>query len=511
MVANSKYFYTSATRKQSRKLLAGARGSQGRKERLLGDGTHFRSKTKLRKEDSMKARTMFLGSLLAIGILCGLFLGVSISLAATYYIDWDRGSDDNDGLSQVKAWKRAPGMVGFKNPKYKHQAGDKFVFRGGTTWPRECFPFKIAYAGAKGKPDIYTSDSVWGMGLPVFDGEGTIRDVMVQIQDKSYVTFDRIKLYRIGTPGGSSKEMGFPIKLLFPDNVTISNCRIEAYAFHGILVQHYGEKARTNVNIIGNDISHATNSIEIGSRQLTKSTNSLTNITIRDNKVHDSHVMLREGDHADGIHVFGYNSPGPSFKRVRIFNNRFYGDWGPADNLTWGTAQIYFGEGVDGADIYNNVLSFDNTSSIRNTYMFSPGMIFMNRVKNIKIYNNTISSDSLFTDNAGMKAGIVIRDVENVQINNNLISKTEFGIHLWGNVRGTVRIDRNHYDLRNKGWIGMTDVARLKTLADWQSKGYDITGSEGDPDFANTSSKPMDLAPRVPQGARGWVTGPVSD
>lgn len=60
--------------------------------------------------------------------------------ASTYYIDY------------------APGMNGFEG-SYSHTAGDRFVFKGGVTWPVSCFQMRIAAGGSSDSVrDRYESD-----------------------------------------------------------------------------------------------------------------------------------------------------------------------------------------------------------------------------------------------------------------------------------------------------------------------------------------------------------------
>jgi hypothetical protein len=77
--------------------------------------------------------------------------------AATYYIDYFNGNDNSNGLSKLTAWKRAPGMIGY-NGAYKHSEGDRFIFRGGVTWPSTVMPWSIAYSGATNNFDYYGID-----------------------------------------------------------------------------------------------------------------------------------------------------------------------------------------------------------------------------------------------------------------------------------------------------------------------------------------------------------------
>src|SRR5258708_3190865 len=53
----------------------------------------------------------------------------------TYYIDFEAGSDANDGATKQTPWKLAPTMAGWQGGgKYVHAVGDRFIFKGGVAW-----------------------------------------------------------------------------------------------------------------------------------------------------------------------------------------------------------------------------------------------------------------------------------------------------------------------------------------------------------------------------------------
>ena len=90
-----------------------------------------------------------------------------------FYIDFVAGSDLFPGTSKALPWKRAPGMAGFANRAYVHQAGDHFIFKGGVTWDYTCFEMAITAGGAAGNPDYYGVDKTWFSGRvfarPIFN------------------------------------------------------------------------------------------------------------------------------------------------------------------------------------------------------------------------------------------------------------------------------------------------------------------------------------------------------
>jgi hypothetical protein len=105
-------------------------------------------------------------------LLCGSPLCAS---ATTYYIDYVAGSDTNDGRSKATPWKAHPYMACRTGGSYAHAAGDRFIFKGGVTWPHGCFQMTIAAGGTPSNVDYYGADASWFNGAswtrPVFNGE----------------------------------------------------------------------------------------------------------------------------------------------------------------------------------------------------------------------------------------------------------------------------------------------------------------------------------------------------
>lgn len=106
--------------------------------------------------------------------------------AATYYIDYETGSDANNGLSKSTPWKRAPGMQGCSancaayetahNSSDTTGAGNSFLFKGGVTWPNTVMSWDWNHGGGtKGNPITFGVDETWYTGgswtRPIFDAE----------------------------------------------------------------------------------------------------------------------------------------------------------------------------------------------------------------------------------------------------------------------------------------------------------------------------------------------------
>jgi hypothetical protein len=163
-------------------------------------------------------------------LLFGVVAGCSPASAATYYIDFGNGQDTNIGTSINSPWKRHPYMTGWTG-KYTHSAGDRFIFKGGIVWRKDCWKMTVLAGGALGNPDQYTVDKSWFLGSawsrPIFDGENVLlpgNGHMVQV-NASHVVFDNIEFRNLLS--GSNAAAHF-LAIDSASYITSSNCY-----FHG--------------------------------------------------------------------------------------------------------------------------------------------------------------------------------------------------------------------------------------------------------------------------------------
>ncbi|MGZ6472948.1 MAG: hypothetical protein ACXWRZ_17400 [Bdellovibrio sp.] len=134
-------------------------------------------------------------------IVAAMFAIIFVATAAnatTYYIDFSGGSDTNTGTSKTTPWKRHPYMNGFSG-SYSHQAGDRFIFKGGVSWLSSVFPLAISSGGDSSASDYYGVDKSWYVGAnwtrPIFDGGGTVNNFRnFVIISSSYVTLDNFDM-----------------------------------------------------------------------------------------------------------------------------------------------------------------------------------------------------------------------------------------------------------------------------------------------------------------------------
>lgn len=98
-------------------------------------------------------------TLLCIVVFFLIYCTVNFAQAATYYIDSNRGNDQNDGLSPQTAWKTVDRVN-----RISAQPGDRFLFARGGLWRQPILP----HSGVDGNPVYY---GAYGKGpLPLFYG-----------------------------------------------------------------------------------------------------------------------------------------------------------------------------------------------------------------------------------------------------------------------------------------------------------------------------------------------------
>ena len=158
--------------------------------------------------------------------------------AATYYIDYADGSDANNGTSKETPWKCAPGMNTFAG-NYRHTAGDRFIFKGGVTWPASCYQWKITTGGSnESNRDYYGVDVSWHAGArysrPLFDFEHTIigpgawtLGAGILVEGAGYITFDGLDVanHRASLAQNGLQTWGtFSICFNNSGNNVVTNC-----------------------------------------------------------------------------------------------------------------------------------------------------------------------------------------------------------------------------------------------------------------------------------------------
>ena len=171
--------------------------------------------------------------------LAGLFLSPLTASGATYYIDFVNGVDTTNGLTQGNAWKHHPYMQGWTG-SYTHSTGDKFIFKGGTTWDHTCLGLSLQAGGNGSAYDYYGVDSTWYSGAswtrPVFDGQyvecNTTNNLYGSLVDGfthqvSNVIFDGLEICHIMAVSNIWSALVFTGG--GGDNVLVTNCYLHGW------------------------------------------------------------------------------------------------------------------------------------------------------------------------------------------------------------------------------------------------------------------------------------------
>jgi parallel beta-helix repeat protein len=114
------------------------------------------------------------GAMLAIGIISGFGLPTPAD-AATYFVDFELGTDTNDGADRVRAWKHCPGdsNAGSVPAAILLQPGDSVRFKGGVAYGGA---IKCSGRGSQESPIVYDGNLAgdWGTGPAVIDGTESV-------------------------------------------------------------------------------------------------------------------------------------------------------------------------------------------------------------------------------------------------------------------------------------------------------------------------------------------------
>jgi len=147
--------------------------------------------------------------------------------------------------------------------KYTHKAGDRFVFKGGVTWPNAALPLYIATGGNAGNPDVYGVDPAWHAGAaawtrPVFDAQGSVftnhagrhMGNVIQVRNVDYVTIDGIEIRNFvwNNPVDRNNADGWGILAWSADYVTATNCYVHDWVVRTDRDRRFGGIANVNAS-----------------------------------------------------------------------------------------------------------------------------------------------------------------------------------------------------------------------------------------------------------------------
>lgn len=163
---------------------------------------------------------------------------------ATYHIDYAGGSNSNSG-SKASPWKIHPYMQGGSVIAYTHTPGDRFIFKGGVTWPNSCFPMNVrGNGGNAANRDYYGVDQTWYTGgswsRPKFDAQGTNMQVgtssegfnVMMFGFGNYVTVDNIEFRGLFWSGPRPGDWQIYVKIGEAEFISLLNCKFTDWT-HG--------------------------------------------------------------------------------------------------------------------------------------------------------------------------------------------------------------------------------------------------------------------------------------
>lgn len=365
-----------------------------------------------------------------------IFISAASLGAATYYIDFESGDDAQSGNSTSTAWKRAPGMKGFTG-SYAHATGDRFLFKGGVTWPSGVFPFVIANSGTSENPEYYGVDRTWYNGSsfarPIFDGEyanlgSGANGSVVFISSKDNITIDNIEIKHLNAQ--SSWGPGL-IMVQAGSGITIKNCYLHDWTMvgskddsHGAVIGNSNGKLIVTNCIISNS-AHKNNgeairnATEVSYCTIFDISSALVTVTgsIFNNTIYNMYSSLDPTYHTNLIYMIQGKGTG------RIYGNVIYNIFSAGTlvypNPCWG------GNGSGKIYVYNNVIyGIKAGVPIIN---FEPENGIGSNCGSGYVYNNTIQSDGNLHVRITPRAGASFGELDirnNHSITNNSLAST---------------------------------------------------------------------------------------
>lgn len=427
-----------------------------------------------------------------------LFLSTALPPAAyavTYYIDFQDGLDSNSG-SKALPWKRHPGMKGFQG-SYSHQSGDRFVLKGGVTWPAATLPLRIISNGSAGALDEYTTEHDWFVGAawtpPVLDGEGGAANA-ITASAKSFFLLNELKIIGIDQPQNANTKKA--IDLADCHHFTIQGLTLQPEAWIGIYIYTVTPGAYGQIKVIGNEISSVATGVVVATAV---ASSIITDVEVANNNFHDFTSQIGGGAHGDGVHIWGRNSDDSQFvQNLRIHGNKFHGDFQRSFGTSGGmTAFIFIENATSNALIYNNSGSFVD-APVRPfgsliALSGNPG-----RGGGHQVYNNSFRG----TPN-GMSAGIILGNgaadrVPGCIVKNNIFYGMQQVYLIGSGSEPGLQIDYNLFS-------STTNIAYylggFRSLSQWKLLGFDTHGFNDDPMFYNTPE--LHLQPGSPARGQG--------
>jgi len=453
-------------------------------------------------------------------VACWLLL--SAVHAATYYVDYSGGSNNNAGTSIAAAWKHCPGDTNATGLAATNalSAGDTVKFKGGIWYTGM---IKLDFSGTPNSPITYDGNSAgdWGGGRAVIaapDATKVYFNFDDQSQRRSNIWLAGFLVSYSANPGVGRVGVGLHTG---SRDIVITNCVFNAIGFAtnmaGITANDINSTAiylenTPNIKIADCEFTRMFRGVAVRSTSLIRdieitgcdfhnhmiwlvdmavaaSGAVVSNINVHHNTFRDfnefnSGCWLGSGEkpHADGVYLRADGAGGPTtWVDINIHGNTFYQG---ATSCSGGTAMIFI-VGGPGANIFNNtfthVVQSDAAISIDHQKQASGTQV-------VNIFNNT------FMDNTRAIYASAWTPASERQINvlNNIFFLQSLNSStVMCDIESATNLTAWDYNLYYK--TGAGSIAYINggggwmTFADLQSNGWELHGLFADPLFVDSS------------------------
>jgi hypothetical protein len=486
---------------------------------------------------------------LGVGLLILLGLPAE-SRAANYYIDFQSGSDANDGKSPAAAWQHCPGDANATSvPKSTIlKGGDTVTFKGGVHYLSS---IHLVFSGTTDGPVTYDGNSAgtWGIGKAVIDGENlnldsrrygfqvdtnvshvAIRDFEVlhlgsvtnlsaydtnsnpipdspgygvYLRDATNILvadcfFHELGTWTNGSPANTKVTYGggFGVYAFGVDGFTVTNCEFTRME-KGVRISpgQYGQsKSARKVNISNCDFHNYMRwfvEFSTGANNTTLDDVAVSHCTFHDFTEYDNGIWHGGGanPHTDGIILGVSDYANRNYGVVRIHSNYFF----QSATNGGGTAMI-FSSGMGGnVRIYNNV--FVNVRHSLGSIYVQDGVrsVSGDTPLNFEFYNNSFYDARYCIMLRTLTAGSEITN-GTVKIINNCLYKSDSGgamaLEVYDTSSTPTTVDYNVY-LTGRGdnlIIDRTGVGSYTLDQARSAMGWELHGMQADPKYVNITS-----------------------
>jgi len=453
---------------------------------------------------------------LIVSLLVIVLLLPSLVSAADYYIDYESGSDSNDGISTLTPWQHCPGddnAVGNAGST-SLQPADVVYFKGGVEYSGE---IDTEWSGSAGNYIVYdgNSDGSWGSGQALWNGYESLYHAFHN-SNSDYITIQNFDFKRCANARTVSNEHLGVIDVDDGNNWLIKNCIFHHAEDWNVLAEPGVPEAEAYVRA-QNDairIESGGSDIEIDNCEFYAWGRTLIAIIGADDvTIHDCDfggrnrdssetgwfsVALRPTNGAKNLHVYdcvfhdGWQYEGDEPER-----RSHAGDWihvyADTETVTGVIERCLFYNDKQFEQSHGSAISFlDHTEDFtwRNNIFINPhainGCIGLRNLDSIRIYNNIFVIYQNGEDTS--KAIIIQENAEDVIISNNIfmqLSSYSFSPvnRIYSGWGGTMS-NNLYYHVNGPSQAFIRYGGTTYTFDEWVAQGIESDSSFGDPELA---------------------------